>query len=156
MLDPHPLAVAQKTGIPNCPGKWKHGPKPAVCPSCLILSHTHFWLENRTPAKNIFVFVFAWLVENQGDPKKAKKETGERILGKQCETGSVSRAIACAEKCGNEPSYFGPHNGHFTSWMVFEMGHSISQGRLHLAPARAMRSKKWSTGWLPHFLSSWT
>ena len=24
-----------------CPGKWKHGPKPAVCPSCLILSHTH-------------------------------------------------------------------------------------------------------------------
>ena len=23
------------------PGKWKHGPKPAVCPSCLILSHTH-------------------------------------------------------------------------------------------------------------------
>ena len=23
------------------PGKWKHGPTPAVCPSCLILSHTH-------------------------------------------------------------------------------------------------------------------
>ena len=23
------------------PGKWKHGPKPAVCPSCLTLSHTH-------------------------------------------------------------------------------------------------------------------
>ena len=22
------------------PGKWKHGPKPAVCPSCLLLSHT--------------------------------------------------------------------------------------------------------------------
>ena len=21
------------------PGKWKHGPKPAVCPSCIILSH---------------------------------------------------------------------------------------------------------------------
>ena len=23
------------------PATWKHGPKPAVCPSCLILSHTH-------------------------------------------------------------------------------------------------------------------
>ena len=23
------------------PGKWKHGPKPAVCPSSLILSHSH-------------------------------------------------------------------------------------------------------------------
>ena len=35
-------AVAQKTGIPKWnPGKWKHGPTPAVCPSCLILSHTH-------------------------------------------------------------------------------------------------------------------
>ena len=22
----------------GCPGKWKHGPKPAVCPSCFILS----------------------------------------------------------------------------------------------------------------------
>ena len=22
-------------------GQWKHGPKPAVCPSCLSLSHTH-------------------------------------------------------------------------------------------------------------------
>ena len=43
-----PLLVAawllriQKTGAKmGCPGKWKHGPKPAVCPSCLILSHTH-------------------------------------------------------------------------------------------------------------------
>ena len=25
----------------GCPGKWTHGPKPAVCPSCVILSHTH-------------------------------------------------------------------------------------------------------------------
>ena len=34
--------MAQKTGIRKWnPGKWKHGPKPAVCPSCLILSHTH-------------------------------------------------------------------------------------------------------------------
>ena len=24
----------------GCP-KWKHGPKSAVCPCCLILSHTH-------------------------------------------------------------------------------------------------------------------
>ena len=23
------------------PGKWKHGPKPAVCPSCVFFSHTH-------------------------------------------------------------------------------------------------------------------
>ena len=37
------LAVPQHTGIPQWkPGQWKHGPKPAVCPSCLILSHTHF------------------------------------------------------------------------------------------------------------------
>ena len=28
--------------------------------------------------KHIF---FAWLVENKGDPKKAKKEKGELILG---------------------------------------------------------------------------
>ena len=37
------VAVAQKTrnSKMGCPGKWKHGPKPAVCPSCLILSHTH-------------------------------------------------------------------------------------------------------------------
>ena len=33
------LAVAQKTGIPRWnPGKWTHGPKPAVCPPYLILS----------------------------------------------------------------------------------------------------------------------
>ena len=42
------LAVAQKRyQNPKWnPGKWKHGPKPAVCP-CLILSHTHMkdaWL----------------------------------------------------------------------------------------------------------------
>ena len=31
-----------KTAIPKWnSGKWKHGPKPAVCPSCLILSHSH-------------------------------------------------------------------------------------------------------------------
>ena len=36
------MAVAQKTGTKmGWPGKWKHGPKPAVCPSWLILSHTH-------------------------------------------------------------------------------------------------------------------
>ena len=37
------LAVAQKTGSKMaCPGKWKHGPQPAVCPSDrFILSHTH-------------------------------------------------------------------------------------------------------------------
>ena len=28
------------------PGKWKHGnPNPAVCPSCLILSHSHLGLS---------------------------------------------------------------------------------------------------------------
>ena len=36
------MAVAQKTGTKiGCPGKWKHGPRPAVCPSCLISSHSH-------------------------------------------------------------------------------------------------------------------
>ena len=35
------LAVAQKTDTKmGYPGKCKHRPKPAVCPSCLILSHT--------------------------------------------------------------------------------------------------------------------
>ena len=29
------------------PGKWRHGPKPAACPSCLILTHTHFQLKNK-------------------------------------------------------------------------------------------------------------
>ena len=36
-----------------CPGKWKHGPKPAVCLSCLILSHTHF--VKRTPMMPSFL-----------------------------------------------------------------------------------------------------
>ena len=34
----------------------------------------------RTPAKNTFC---AWLVQNKGDPKKAKSEKGELILGKE-------------------------------------------------------------------------
>ena len=35
------LSVAQKRTVPKWnPGKWKHGPKPAVCPSCLILTAT--------------------------------------------------------------------------------------------------------------------
>ena len=32
----------------GCPGKWKPGPKPAACPSCLIFSHTLgrlWWLK---------------------------------------------------------------------------------------------------------------
>ena len=47
------LAVAQKTGTKmGCPGKWKHGPKPAVCPPCLILSHTQLtssWVRAQNP-----------------------------------------------------------------------------------------------------------
>ena len=45
---PH-LAVAQKNATHNGanPGKWKHGPKPAVCPSGLVLSHAH--LEHGDP-----------------------------------------------------------------------------------------------------------
>ena len=40
------LAVAQKTGTKmGCPGKWKHGPKPADCPSCLILSHLYVCVQ---------------------------------------------------------------------------------------------------------------
>ena len=37
--------AAPKTGTKmGCPGKWKHGPKPAVCPSDhLILSHSHIY-----------------------------------------------------------------------------------------------------------------
>ena len=44
------MAVAQKTGTKmGCPGKWKHGPKPAVCPSWLILSHSHIksWTKKK-------------------------------------------------------------------------------------------------------------
>ena len=34
--------AGQKIEIPKWnPGKKKHGPKSAVCPSCLILSHSH-------------------------------------------------------------------------------------------------------------------
>ena len=47
----------KKAGQPKmgCPGKWKHGPKPAVCPSCLIWSHSQNCIapsnsEKRTPA----------------------------------------------------------------------------------------------------------
>ena len=36
------------------PGKWNHGPKPAVCPSCLILSHTHFFV-------GLLACLLAWL-----------------------------------------------------------------------------------------------
>ena len=40
--------MAQNTGANMaCPGKWKHGPKPVVCPSDrLILSHTHLGGSN--------------------------------------------------------------------------------------------------------------
>ena len=49
------VAVAQKTG--TCPGKWKNGPKPAVCPSDRsILSHTQIsarLLGRRSPQSEI-------------------------------------------------------------------------------------------------------
>ena len=35
------MDVAQKTGTKINPDKWKHGPKPAVCPSRLLLSHPY-------------------------------------------------------------------------------------------------------------------
>ena len=50
-----------------------HARKPGLKPSRLFLAGI------RTPAKNI---CFAWLVENKGNPKKAKKQKGELILGK--------------------------------------------------------------------------
>ena len=40
----HGCGSKNQTKLEN-PGKWKHGPKPAVCPSCLILSHTHIALR---------------------------------------------------------------------------------------------------------------
>ena len=37
-----PIWLWLKKPVPKWnPGKWKYGPKPAVCPSGLILSHTH-------------------------------------------------------------------------------------------------------------------
>ena len=44
------MAVAQKKQeVPKWnPGKWNHGPQPAVCPSCLILSH-HMSPTKRVP-----------------------------------------------------------------------------------------------------------
>ena len=50
-VSPLHLAVAQKkrNSKMGCPGKWKHGPKPAVCPSCLILSQTHFTTGAKPP-----------------------------------------------------------------------------------------------------------
>ena len=58
------MAVAPKTGIPKWnPGKWKHGPTPAVCPSCLILSHPHIaiacekhGLDNSEAASELLAF----------------------------------------------------------------------------------------------------
>ena len=58
----------QKTEITKmgCPGKWKHGPKPAVCPSDrFILSHTHVnWWEGKEEP-NIAIDVFACCVPVQ-------------------------------------------------------------------------------------------
>ena len=53
---PAEMAVAQKTGtVPKWnPGKWKHGPKPAVCPSCLILSPSQI---NSLPRELLFAFL---------------------------------------------------------------------------------------------------
>ena len=34
------LGLKKRNSKMGCPGEWKHGPKPAVCPSYLILSHT--------------------------------------------------------------------------------------------------------------------
>ena len=35
--------------------------------------------------------MFAWLVENKGDPKKAKKQKGELILGKLDDLGRIAK-----------------------------------------------------------------
>ena len=52
------MAVVQKktrNSKMGCPeGKWKHGPKSAVCPSCLILSHTQMGFGD---------FTVSWLVK---------------------------------------------------------------------------------------------
>ena len=37
--DPYPNGCGSKNRYPKW-NPWKHGPKPAVCPCCLILSHT--------------------------------------------------------------------------------------------------------------------
>ena len=56
------MAVAQKNPLPKWnPGKWKHGPTPAVCPSCLILSHTQIILEAKRSTKCRPCFEFGGL-----------------------------------------------------------------------------------------------
>ena len=47
ILKTHPFGCGSKNrnSTMGCPGEWKHGPKPAVCPSWLILSHTHLGIN---------------------------------------------------------------------------------------------------------------
>ena len=60
----------KKNGIPKWnPGKRKHGPTPAVSPSCLILSHTHvgFWgFATVGPGSAHLIFVWAVTIKTQG------------------------------------------------------------------------------------------
>ena len=68
-------------GIPKLYGKPKGKPQSILGWGPLKgHTHTHTHLAGiRTPAKK---YLFAWLVENKGNPKKAKKQKGELILGK--------------------------------------------------------------------------
>ena len=71
-----------------CPGKWKHGlQKPAVCPSCLILSHTQ--METSTTRSSsrevrirvpLFSVVYLSRVPNPANQKRNGRE-GAPIAG---------------------------------------------------------------------------
>ena len=53
--------------------------RPAAA-KCAINPLTLYWAGLRTPAKNCLFF--AWLVANQGNPKQARSQNGELMLGK--------------------------------------------------------------------------
>ena len=61
------MAVAQETDPKmGCPGKWKHGPKPAVC-LCLILNHTQMLREGKAKGKANDLSWFGCLSEAQSN-----------------------------------------------------------------------------------------
>ena len=65
---------AQASSLKLGAGCWTSVHRPRFWPlgSAMVLRPRAFhWAGNRTPAKDI---CFAWLVENKGDPKKAKRQ----------------------------------------------------------------------------------
>ena len=116
-----------------CPGKWKHGPKPAVCPSCFILSHTLF--ATREGGRPSFNFADSWVppapsllpgrvaqVESRPGPPFSMNDD---MFSKLC-----PGACFCVQEISAFPCYVPldtPQAGGQAHWGEFQTSHSHRQ-----------------------------